>query len=44
MTTRPFVPLTFSDEAEHRRKLAEAIVTILNKLDELDARLRVLGG
>jgi hypothetical protein len=44
MSDRPFVPLTFSDEAEHRRKLAEAIVTILNKLEELDNRLRAIGG
>lgn len=33
MSNRPFVPLTFSDEAEHRRKLAEAIVLILDRLD-----------
>lgn len=44
MADRPFVPITFSDEAEHRRKLAEAIVIVLNRLDEIEARLVALGG
>lgn len=40
---RPFVPKTFSDETEHLRKLADAIVWIMDRLAELDARLTAHG-
>lgn len=39
LPARPFVPKTFSNEEEHRRKMAEAIVWIMDRLAEIDARL-----
>lgn len=38
----PMVPTDFSDDKEHRRKLAEAINALIRALEAIDSRLRAL--
>ncbi len=42
MAERPFVPRSFSDVEEQRRKLADAIIWIMDRLDELEDRIEAL--
>lgn len=41
---RPPVPKSMTDISEHLRKLADAIVWLMNRNDELERRIKALGG
>lgn len=43
MSERPSVPKSMSDPVEHARKLADAIRWLMDRVDNIDERLKARG-